>query len=392
MSNFILSTDRPGDRYGFYQIGNLKTYSKVELIHNHYRLPRRWKWNYNDSFFSHYNWQQEPKESIEELYRKRALQLRQKYDYLILYYSGGHDSSNILYSFLDNDIPLDEICIYYSDRDKISNQYKEISLLTENKINILKLKFPKIKIRRLNYAEYFFKWDKMIENVIGDADLLDMFGSMLSINRIILSMAHTFINDWQQILKKGKKLAWISGIDKPMLRFLNKKWIFNFHDGNIHAQVPPFRQIIDDGTIGSQELFYWAPVEECAKILIKQCHLLKKKYNEQAIVDFSKIPGAKTFKPGYGWTIDRLAEDYTKTIYPREHKVNEVFFPEKNPLHIWGNRDQWFFNSNHEGSQKHWDMYLATKSKLYDHFHLWYNNGRSIDNGWINAISLDYVI
>jgi hypothetical protein len=219
-----------------------------------------------------------------------------------------------------------------------------------------------------------------------------MFGSMLTVNRIILSMAHTFIDDWQKILKRGKKLAWISGIDKPMIRYINKKWIFNFHDALVHAMIPPFRQIIDDGTIGTYELFYWSPVDECAKILIKQCHLLKNAFGRQADLDFSKIPEAKHFKPTYGWELDRMSEKFTKTIYPREKQIKEFFYHDKNSAHIWGNRDQWFFNSNHAGSLTHWDMYLATKSKLYSHFHTWYNNGMSIDGGFKNSISLDYVI
>jgi hypothetical protein len=392
MSNILLPASKPGDRYGFYEIGNLKTYSKIELIHNHYRLPQKWKYNYNDLFFSRYNWTIEPKETIDTLYRKRAEQLRQQYDYLILYYSGGHDSSNILDAFLKNNIPLDEICIFYSDKDGVSNQYKELSTITHLKIKWLKSNFPKLKIRKLNYAEYFLKWNHIIKNTMPEANLLDMFGSLLTINRLILSMAHVLIDDWKKILKKGKKLAWISGIDKPMIRYIDKKWIFNFHDACIHCMIPPFRQIIDDGTIGAYEFFYWAPTDECAKIIIKQCHLLKNAYNTQAILDFSKIPGAKIFKPGYGWEIDRLSNGFTSTIYPREKFSKEIYYNEKNSQFVWGDRDQWFFNSNHEGSQVHWDLYLGTKSKLYDHFHAWYNDGASIDRGFKNSISLNYVI
>ena len=51
----------------------------------------------------------EPKESWEELLRQRALQIRQHYDYVRLWYSGGADSHTVLLTYLKNKIPLDEI-------------------------------------------------------------------------------------------------------------------------------------------------------------------------------------------------------------------------------------------------------------------------------------------
>jgi len=48
-------------------------------------------------------------ESLDFLYALRARQLREKYDYLVLYFSGGADSTNILKTFIDNNIFLDEI-------------------------------------------------------------------------------------------------------------------------------------------------------------------------------------------------------------------------------------------------------------------------------------------
>jgi hypothetical protein len=38
--------------------------------------------------------------SLKELYKQRAQQLRDKYDYLILYFSGGADSYNVLFEVI----------------------------------------------------------------------------------------------------------------------------------------------------------------------------------------------------------------------------------------------------------------------------------------------------
>ena len=44
----------------------------------------------------------------------------------------------MLYAFLDNDIKLDEICVFYSRYDNTSNQYKELSSVSWKKLNEIK--------------------------------------------------------------------------------------------------------------------------------------------------------------------------------------------------------------------------------------------------------------
>jgi hypothetical protein len=378
-----------GDRYGFYQIGDVKTYSKYEVMDIHHNQPQAWQWNYNDEFFSRYDWTIEPTQSINELYKKRAEQLRRDYDYLIFYYSGGYDSANMLYAFLDNNIHLDEICVFYSKFDNISLQHKELSLQTWPKLNDLKKQYPKLKIRKFEYGEHILKWHDYIKELGYENNLPNMFGTFFPINRLILDLAHRYIDDWKKLLNQGKKIAWIQGVDKPQLRYYNKQWIFNFHDF-LQMQITPMRQVIDDGNIGTYEFFYWTPSKECVDILIKQCHLLKNKYKEQAEKDFSKIVGAKNFVPGYGWEIDKNDDEFNKIIYPRNFKFKEKFVKIKSPFYIWGYRDEWFFNSNHEGAKIHRDMINSICNK--SHYHSWYNDKTTINYGFRNAMSRDYII
>jgi hypothetical protein len=67
-----------------------------------------------DECFSQYNWTVEPSQSVEELGRIRAQQLREKYSWLRLWYSGGRDSHFVLKSFIDNNIHLDEVVIFHN--------------------------------------------------------------------------------------------------------------------------------------------------------------------------------------------------------------------------------------------------------------------------------------
>lgn len=381
-----------GDRYGFYQIGDFKTYSRYELMDQHHKNPQEWKWVYNDDFFSQFEWTQEPQESIDTLYKKRAEQLRRDYDYLILYYSGGYDSVNMLNAFLDNNLHVDEICIFYSGLDIVSNQYKELKTITWNKFKKLKEKYSKIVFREIDYADYFFTWHKQIESLNLGKDILYMFGAALSINHLVTDLLFKHVNDWKRLLNLGKKVAWVQGVDKPQLRYHNNQWIFNFHDGLTQVNISPMRQMIDDGKIGTYEFFYWGVSVEAANILIKQCHLLKKFYNNQAQKDFSKIEGSKSYKEGYGWEIDKMSLPYVKTIYPRNFINGEEYFVEKNAFHIWGNRDQWFFNSAYPGSSLHWEMYQSLFKKNKIHYCGWYNDEKTVDSGFKNAMSNDYII
>ena len=68
---------------------------------------------FNETVFKLIDWTVEPSQSLKELYVERCQQLRDKYDYLILSYSGGADSHEILYTFLENNIFIDEIQVVH---------------------------------------------------------------------------------------------------------------------------------------------------------------------------------------------------------------------------------------------------------------------------------------
>jgi hypothetical protein len=235
------------DRYGFYQINDVRTYSKHEFMFLQKQRPGDWKWDYNNQFFSQYNWSQEPIESINELYRRRAQQLRNDYDYLVVYYSGGYDSANLLYAFLDNNIHIDELCVFYSSTDRESFQYEELRYFTLDKLKVIKQLYPKLKIRMLDYGSEFFNWDKIINKAGYGRDLIDMFGNSFTVNRIIIDNFHQSVEEWRKIIESGKKMAWVFGSDKPMIRYDDTSWIFNFHDGVVTGNVTPYRQYIDHG-------------------------------------------------------------------------------------------------------------------------------------------------
>ena len=82
-----------------------------KIKYNEYMKEDKVSFYFHDDYFSQFDWTKEPQQSLKELYKQRAIQLRDKYDYLILSYSGGSDSHQALETFLNNNIFIDEIFI-----------------------------------------------------------------------------------------------------------------------------------------------------------------------------------------------------------------------------------------------------------------------------------------
>lgn len=70
---------------------------------------------------------QEPPESYEELRKLRAQEIRDQYDYVRLWYSGGSDSQTALNSFVKNNIHLDEIIVHLWPDHAVSDPYMSSS-------------------------------------------------------------------------------------------------------------------------------------------------------------------------------------------------------------------------------------------------------------------------
>ena len=97
---------------GIYNCNGKNFHNKIEAIFEANRSDKHVTWDYHDLIFKNYNWSIDPPIGLEELYKQRALQLREAYDHIVLFYSGGVDSWYILNTFIKNNIHLDEIYMY----------------------------------------------------------------------------------------------------------------------------------------------------------------------------------------------------------------------------------------------------------------------------------------
>jgi hypothetical protein len=95
----------------YYQVGNVKTYSKIEAAKLANGDFSKVHFNFMESSLLNANWSR-PALTWDELLKIRCIQLREKYNHICLWFSGGWDSTTVLDTFAKHKIHLDEIAIY----------------------------------------------------------------------------------------------------------------------------------------------------------------------------------------------------------------------------------------------------------------------------------------
>lgn len=109
-----------------------------------------------DSSYENYDWTKEPAESFEDLMRERAFMLRDTYPYVKLWFSGGSDSTTVLRVFLENNIHIDEICVYrYLTEGNSSNQ--EINNFTLPYLKSIQSLLPNTKIKTFLWGHDYYQ-------------------------------------------------------------------------------------------------------------------------------------------------------------------------------------------------------------------------------------------
>lgn len=271
MINTLVDTENPQDKFGFYQCGNLKTYSKLEAIEAETRTGHPVKWIFNDVSFAKYDWSTEPKESLNELYRQRAQQLRDNYDYIILVYSSGADSDNILTTFINNDIKLDEVLLLTSDqgtKEKDDGFNKEIYEVAIPRITEAKTKQPTLKHRIIDIVPLTV--DYFADSRPG-LDYVYTTNGYLSPGHIGKNKIRDQVPEWQRMILTGKRVVLVWGTDKPVVRGINGSYYFTCRD--MGGNAVNAAQQMENLPGNFDEFFYWSP--DAVPMLIKQGHVLK---------------------------------------------------------------------------------------------------------------------
>jgi len=375
------------DKLGVYRVNDLKFHSKLEAIEMHTKTGVHPHWDFNEAVYSSYNWTVEPTENILELYRQRAVQLREKYDHIVLMYSGGADSTTMLESFVNNGIHVDEVASYINytatgDKDNYLNA--EIFRVSVNKIDHLKEKYPWLKYRLIDLTDLtldLFSQNETKFNWIYD---MNMFFNPNAAARDQLALK---VKEWADIIHQGKKFCIVWAHDKPRIQHENNRWTFRFID--LIDNGPTVKSISGQNPY-TDELFYWSP--DLPKIVIKQCHLIKNYLSSELV---KTLPFVSQEKSDLAYrTINGVK------YWLNNHGVHSLIYPSwdihtfsngKPNSIIFSDRDFWFYNIENENHiKKNWAVGLDKLWKVLPDY--WKNTPDDINNGLKACWSKSYFL
>jgi hypothetical protein len=229
-------------------------------------------WNFNNEIFGGLDWEVEPEINLKELYRQRAQQLRDQYDWIRIEASGGGDSTTAIYSFLRNGIHLDEIVFRYPKKGeqgvtddpfntRAENALSEFQFAAKPLLEWVKTHFPKVKITIHDYSEYILDLDLDESWVLKGKDYFQLAH--------VLKHDATSFDEHRKQADNGKRICVLYGIDKPKMCIKDNGWYAYFMD----LQANHSNVINNDYDNITNEYFYWTP--DMPDIVRKQAHIIR---------------------------------------------------------------------------------------------------------------------
>jgi hypothetical protein len=283
-------------KLGIYTVNNKIFYNKISAIMCANETLADIEWNFNKHILDKINWTDEPDLSLSRLYAARAKQIRDENDYVILMISGGADSTNMVYSFLNNNIKVDEIVAgapfsglnnWKFDRNDTTYH----GMISETKFAQLPLiekiskSHPDIKITLHDYFED-------IITLKTDEWLYDQLGHWIHLSGGTRHSLDKFVHI-KNIAETGKKIAVVYGVDKPVIcRAANGDIYSVLMDTATTIVTPHFK---DKYPNVESVLFYYTA--DMPDLMVKQAHELCKwmykpenSYSKELMWDIAKSP------------------------------------------------------------------------------------------------------
>lgn len=363
---------------GYYTVGGTKFYSKTAALIEATKTNVFPQWHFGDNEFANLDFTAIAQLALPELYRLRAEQLREKYDYLILSFSGGSDSWTVLNSFISNGIHLDEVLVKWpvnatsnlyvpNSRDtSTENILSEWDICIKPVLQQLTTYYPNTKITVYDYSDDF------------DSDLIE--DDWFCINDhftpgVFRRYGLELTENQQKLQDAGKTVAMIWGIDKPQLAFRDDcVWMY-FLDKLANTS----------GVTGSanriNELFFWTP--DMPELAVQQAlHVYEYFVLNPLQSSLIKFPGqTRQDKKVY----DQIA----KTIIYPHWNINT--FQVDKPTQVVNNQyDWWMFKLLQDYRYFQSWQYGLDSIKNAVHPKYYHLNSSGQFDGWIGFISPFY--
>lgn len=355
------------DKLGYYAVNEKQYISKSHALYEASSTGKKINWIFNHDVWKHFSDNRISTlgiESLDSIYKRRAQQLRDNYDYLILNYSGGPDSHNVLMSFINNNIHLDEIYVKYSNSvdSKLyipnktttgaENIFSEWDFCIKPTLEWLVKNHPNIKIK----IDDVFKDDP--ESKLND-DTFFTTGHFLGAFEIIRQ--RTFSDSLIVQTNNNKKVCEIYGIDKPCVFSEDNQFYLFFIDNasNVVAKDTKERLSMNNVT----ELFYWSP--DMPEIVFEQSYRLLAYFKK--FPELRPLHDIKIFKKNDNTRIEQMRKLTISLIYTTwDHNKFQVNKP---------------ITLSDAGRSR--DLYLLNRPEFQNYIKKW----RGLYNEWRSSIS-----
>lgn len=382
---------------GYYKVGDQIFLEKIEAIYAASQSKKQLTWHFHERVFKTIDWKTEPQETLNDLYKNRAQQLRNKYDYIVLFYSGGADSTNMVYSFLKNGIHVDEI-VAGAPLSGLRDWQDQNSTTAENTISETRLvqipglkkiseEYPTVKITIHDYFQDMLEYQT-------DEWLWRSGGYIHPTFAARYRLERDEYNHLKKILDSGKTIGFIYGLDKPLITEHNEEYYIMFRDTLVNNA---FQALVHP--LSNPELFYYNA--EVPSLLIKQAHVTARYISvpQNKFVYDHMLYNTKNKHLGNAWRFDVDPNYHTgiyeRAIVPAIYPMldNMVFQANKPRNAFFAEHDHWF-EKLHRGTRT-WELMKSdfelfingvdtsllnidqktTKAVGFKEFRSWYNIG-----------------
>lgn len=352
-----IATRTNHDHFGYYEIGPYKTYSKIEAIEISARTGVDLRWNFNNAVFQLFDWKTEPAGDLDFWYAERARQIREKYDYIVLMYSGGPDSWNMLKAFVDNNIFIDEIAHY------IVQEGTPVSLQEEYNYEVFATSYPNAKQLIENNPVFKNTVHRVVDGgphvikKITSANPLDYFyqegNFFFGTWGTTFSDIRYLVPDYQKLIDKKQTVCFVWGYDKPrVIAEPNGKFKIKFSECAGSMCVKP-RDQIENLPDKFDEAFYWTP--DLPELICKQAHILKRYVEKCTVTSVDnyniKLSTKEIEEFGISFMINNQKYHVTK------HGIHRLIYAgwdtttivcEKPSSPVLSNKDAWWFKDTND--------------------------------------------
>lgn len=370
-------------KLGYYTVGTNRHYIKPRALIEATQTNQFPEWNFNRDVFDCYDWSQEPELGLRELYRMRAQQLRNQYDYIRLEVSGGGDSSTAAYSFILNGIHLDEVVFRYPKtgeknvtddpfNTKPENTLSEWRYAAQPLLQWIATHSPRTRITVHDYSQDMLRSGHEEDWIFRTKDYFQPGHAF----------KHTVdaVDSHKETLDQGKRVCMLWGVDKPKVCIKDSKWYLYFMDVQANNANPEVGQW-DNVT---NEYFYWTP--DLPELLCKQAHVIRRWFD---------LPSNTYLQHLARWPNYSFAQ---RTTF--EHIVKPLLYPDYDPTtfqtskptnSFYNEMDHWFYTNFRE--TRAWTMWQAGLDYLIKHIDpKYFNNEMGQPVGFVSFMSPFYYL